>query len=67
LQTLNGEGIYFTIEIDNVDAYYDEIKETGINIALKIRSEDWGDRHFAVVDPNNIGIDFVTHTQTPEK
>ena len=58
-----GEGIYFTVEIDDVDAYYNKIKEKGIEIVLDIRSEDWGDRHFAVIDPNNIGIDFVTHTK----
>lgn len=63
----NGEGIYFTIEIEDVDTYYNEIKDKNIDIALKIRSEDWGDRHFAVVDPNNIGIDFVTHTQPSEQ
>jgi catechol 2,3-dioxygenase-like lactoylglutathione lyase family enzyme len=60
----NGNGIYLTIEVENVDFYFEEIKRTGIDIALDIRSEEWGDRHFAVIDPNNIGIDFVTHTKT---
>ncbi|MBP6184251.1 MAG: VOC family protein [Saprospiraceae bacterium] len=60
----NGNGIYFTIEVENVDIYFEELKKTGIDIALNIRSEEWGDRHFAVIDPNNIGIDFVTHTKT---
>jgi catechol 2,3-dioxygenase-like lactoylglutathione lyase family enzyme len=60
----NGNGIYLTIEVENVDSYYEEIKKSGTNIALDIRSEVWGDRHFALIDPNNIGIDFVTHTKT---
>jgi catechol 2,3-dioxygenase-like lactoylglutathione lyase family enzyme len=60
----NGNGVYLTIEVENVDLYYEEIKKSGIDIALSIRSEDWGDRHFAVLDPNNIGIDFVTHKKT---
>jgi catechol 2,3-dioxygenase-like lactoylglutathione lyase family enzyme len=59
-----GEGVFLTIEIENVDSYYEQIKQRGIDLALDIRSEDWGDRHFALIDPNNIGIDFVTHTQT---
>lgn len=58
----NGSGIYLTIEVDNVDEYYELSKTKGIEIALPIRTEQWGDRHFAIVDPNNIGIDFVTHT-----
>jgi len=57
----SGDGIYLTIELDNVDAYCEQIKCKGIEIALDIRSEEWGDRHFAIIDPNNIGIDFVTH------
>ena len=59
-----GSGVFLTIELDNVDSYYEEIKSKGIDIALDIRSEEWGDRHFALIDPNNIGIDFVTHTKT---
>lgn len=62
-QPFSGNGIYLTIEVDNVDLYFQEIKKTGIEIALDIRSEEWGDRHFAIIDPNNIGIDFVTHTK----
>ena len=60
----NGNGIYLTIEVENVDLYFEELKKTGIDIALNIRSEEWGDRHFAVIDTNNIGIDFVTHNKT---
>jgi len=58
------DGVYLTIEVENVDAYYNRIKKSSIEIALDIRSEEWGDRHFAIIDPNNIGIDFVTHTKT---
>lgn len=59
----NGEGVYLTIEVEDVDAYYEQLKSKRIDIALDIRTEEWGDRHFAIVDPNNIGIDFVTHTK----
>ena len=57
-----GAGLFLTI--DDVDSYYEQIKSKGIDIALHIRSEEWGDRHFAMIDPNNIGIDFVTHTKS---
>jgi len=63
-QPFNGNGVYLTIEVDEVDLYFEEVKNSGVDIALNIRSEEWGDRHFAVIDPNNIGIDFVTHTKT---
>jgi len=65
-EPFSGKGIYLTVEVDNVDLYFEEIKKSGIDIALNIRSEEWGDRHFAVIDPNNIAIDFVTHTKAEE-
>lgn len=57
----NGKGIYFTIEVEDVDMKYKEIKKIGLPIEVEIRDEEWGDRHFAVVDPNGIGVDFVTN------
>ncbi|MDR7128134.1 catechol 2,3-dioxygenase-like lactoylglutathione lyase family enzyme [Algoriphagus sp. 4150] len=62
----NGKGGYLTIEVENVDELYDQIKNKGVSIAIEIRDEPWGDRHFAIVDPNGIGIDIVTFTD-PEK
>lgn len=59
----NGKGVYITIEVDNVDAIYKELKDRGVAIAFEVRSEPWGDRHFAIVDPNGIGIDIVTYTK----
>lgn len=62
----SGQGMYLTIEVENVDALYKAIKEKGVPIEIEIRNESWGDRHFAIVDPNGIGIDLVTYT-APEK
>lgn len=58
-----GKGMYLTIEVEDVDAYYDEIKKKNIPILIEIRDEAWGDRHFAILDPNGIGIDIVTYTK----
>ena len=56
------QGVYLTIEVENVDDYYYKLKEQGIPIAIDLREEPWGDRHFAIVDPNGIGIDIVTYS-----
>lgn len=58
-----GSGVYLTIEVDDVDAAYQRIQSLGVPIEIAIRNEDWGDRHFAVKDPNGIGIDIVTYTK----
>ena len=56
------QGVYLTIEVENVDDYYHSLKEQGVPIAIDLREEPWGDRHFAIVDPNGIGIDIVTYS-----
>ncbi len=57
----NGQGAYLTFEVDNVDEVFQQFKEMKIPIAITLRDEPWGDRHFAIVDPNGIGIDIVTY------
>lgn len=57
-----GEGMYLTIEVEDVDALYEKIKNKGVKIKIDIRDEPWGDRHFAIQDPNGIGIDLVKYT-----
>jgi catechol 2,3-dioxygenase-like lactoylglutathione lyase family enzyme len=56
-----GKGAYLTIEVEKVDEAYDRMKKMNIPIAIFLRDEPWGDRHFAIVDPNGIGIDIVTY------
>jgi catechol 2,3-dioxygenase-like lactoylglutathione lyase family enzyme len=61
-----GQGVYLTIEVDDVDKTYAEIKSKDVEITIEIRDEPWGDRHFAIVDPNGVGIDIVTYSQVTE-
>ena len=56
------QGVYLTIEVENVDEYYHKLKEQDVPIAIALREEPWGDRHFAIIDPNGIGIDIVTYS-----
>lgn len=61
-----GQGIYLTIEVDDVDKMYDALKKKGVSIKIDIRNEPWGDRHFAIQDPNGIGIDIVKYSPPQE-
>ncbi|RYD92952.1 MAG: glyoxalase [Sphingobacteriales bacterium] len=56
-----GEGVYLTMEVDDVDAEYEHIQSLNVPIEIELRDEPWGDRHFAIVDPNGIGIDIVKY------
>jgi len=61
-KAFQGQGMYLTIEVDDVDKLYNEVKGKGVEIKIDIRDEPWGDRHFAIVDPNGIGIDLVKYS-----
>ncbi|MEM9721410.1 MAG: VOC family protein [Bacteroidota bacterium] len=56
-----GKGIYLTIEIEDVNTLYQAIKKKDVEINIELRDEPWGDRHFAIVDPNGVGIDLVRY------
>ncbi len=58
----SGKGVFITIEVDDADAEYKRIKKSGIPVEVELRDEPWGDRHFAIVDPNGIGVDIVKYT-----
>jgi catechol 2,3-dioxygenase-like lactoylglutathione lyase family enzyme len=57
-----GKGMYLTIEVDDVDSIYNQLKKKGVPIKIDIRNEPWGDRHFAIEDPNGVGIDIVKYS-----
>lgn len=54
-----GQGLFLTIEVDQVEEWYQKVKNLQIPIELEMKKEEWGDKHFAIADPNGIGIDFV--------
>ena len=61
------QGIYLTIEVDNVDEIYEEMKNKGVEIKVEIRNEFWGDRHFSIEDPNGVIVDFVKYSPPQDK
>jgi len=62
----NGQGMYLTIEVDDVDTFYNNLINKGVEIKVDLRDEPWGDRHFSIEDPNGIGIDIVKYS-APDK
>jgi catechol 2,3-dioxygenase-like lactoylglutathione lyase family enzyme len=61
-KAFKGQGMYFTIEVEDADKVYKDLKMKGAAIKIDIRNEPWGDRHFAIEDPNGIGIDIVKYS-----
>ncbi len=55
----DGRGVIFSLEVADVDAAHAEARERGLKIVLDLRSEDWGQRHFCLEDPNGLHLDIV--------
>jgi catechol 2,3-dioxygenase-like lactoylglutathione lyase family enzyme len=52
-------GLLLNFEVDDVDAAYEKVKAAGLPVLLKIRDEDFGQRHFITADPNGVMIDVI--------
>lgn len=54
-------GLLLNFEVENVDAEWERlVKREGLRPELELRSEDFGQRHFIVADPNGVLIDVIT-------
>ena len=53
-------GVVVTIHVDDVDEAYRRAQRLGAEIAAEIRDEDYGQRHFLVVDPNGLVLNVMS-------
>jgi predicted enzyme related to lactoylglutathione lyase len=51
---LPAQGLIFTIQVEDVDAVYKEVKTRGHPIVQALRDEEFGQRHFLMTDPNGL-------------
>ncbi|GLV77237.1 VOC family protein [Streptomyces hygroscopicus] len=50
-----------SVEVDDVDAAYAAMRESGAEIVHPLRDEEWGVRRFFVRDPNGRVINVLSH------
>ena len=62
-----GDGVIFSLEVEDADAALLTAKSKALNIVLDIRSEDWGQRHFVIQDPNGVYLDIVQSFEPTEE
>ncbi|WP_327588428.1 VOC family protein [Nonomuraea sp. NBC_00507] len=54
-------GLLLNFEVEDVDAEWERlVVGAGLTAELELRSEDFGQRHFIVADPNGVLIDVIT-------
>lgn len=52
-------GLLLNFEVADVDAQYDRLCGAGLAIALSLRDEDFGQRHFIVQAPDGVLVDVI--------
>ncbi|MER7079656.1 Glyoxalase-like domain-containing protein [Saccharopolyspora kobensis] len=64
----NAQGVLLNFEVADVDAEWDRlVVRGGLPAELELRSEDFGQRHFIVSDPNGVLIDVITPIEPTEE
>lgn len=54
-------GLLLNFEVEDVDAEWERlVVRKGLRPEMELRSEDFGQRHFIVADPNGVLIDVIT-------
>ena len=63
----SGEGVIFSLEVEDADAAFEVAKSKSLHIVVELRSEDWGQRHFCIQDPNGVYLDIVQSFEPTEE
>ena len=58
-----GDGAFVTLQVEDAAVAFAELKGEGFDIAYELRSEPWGQRRFALIDPAGIWVDIVEQTE----
>ena len=52
-------GVILNFEVSSPDEHYHRLADAGLTIALTLRDEDFGQRHFIVEGPDRVLIDVI--------
>jgi uncharacterized glyoxalase superfamily protein PhnB len=52
----SGDGLIYNFNVEGVDALHEEFREEGLQVIVPLEDHPWGDRGFAIQDPNGISI-----------
>ena len=58
---LDNSVIFLSIELSEIDQWYEKAQKEAIEIVYPITNESWGVRRFFVKDPNGVTINLLTH------
>ena len=54
-----GDGMFLTLQVEDAGAEHERLRSAGLELALGLTDEPWGQRRFAVLDPAGMWVDVV--------
>lgn len=61
-KVFTGDGAFLTIEVTDAGKLYNAFSNAGADFTYQLKDEPWGQRRFAIGDPNGLWIDVVQQT-----
>ena len=65
-QLSSGNGLIYNFSVGDVDAEYTRLTDDGLSVIVPLEDHPWGDRGFAVQDPNGINL-YIFSVREPDK
>ncbi len=66
-QLCNSAGLIYNFKVDDVDSEHERIVGAGLDVLMPLEDHPWGDRGFAVTDPNGITLYIYSEREPGEE
>lgn len=66
-QLMSAEGYVISFEVTDAAKAYAEARSQGLSIAMDLKEEVWGQKHFIMNDPAGFKIDIVEQLEVASK
>jgi predicted enzyme related to lactoylglutathione lyase len=65
LQGRRTDGLLVVFVVEGIDAEYERLLASGVEMTTEIETEPWGERYFQVTDPNGVVLQLVEWVEVP--
>ena len=62
-----GSGLMYNLSVEDVDKEYERLSSEGLPAVMPLENHPWGDRGFAIQDPNGIILYIFTDIEPEEE
>ncbi len=62
-KAISGEGAFLTIDVADAEVLFNAFRKSNAEFAYDLKQEPWGQKRFAITDPNGIWIDVVQQVE----